>query len=79
MKLWFENVWEEERIIADNCNTWQDVHNAIQSFLDECARKWPNKKPFQWLYTRTWRQDDGRTRIDIGSHSEFFIWEGEVK
>lgn len=77
MKLWFENVWEEERVIADNCDTWQDVCNAIQSFLDECARKWPNKKPFQWFYTRTWRQDDGRTRIDIGSHSEFFIWEGK--
>lgn len=79
MKLWFENVWEEERVIADNCDTWQDVYNAIQSFLDECARKWPNKKPFQWLYTRTWRQNDGRTRIDIGSHSEFFIWEGKIE
>lgn len=76
-RLWFENVWEEERVIAENCPTWQDVHAAIQSFLDECQRKWPNKKPFQWYYTRTWQQEDGRTRIDIGSHSEFFIWEGK--
>ena len=37
-KLWFENVWEEERVIAENCSTWQDVHAAIQSFLDECQR-----------------------------------------
>ena len=65
MKLWFENVWEEE-------------NKAIHVFLDECARKWPNKKPFEWYYTRTWKQEDGRTRIDIGSHSEFFIWEGDV-
>lgn len=73
MKLSFENVWEEERVIAE-CETWQEVHKAIEDFLDECTRKWPNKKPFEWYYTRTWQQEDGRTRIDIGSHSEFFIW-----
>lgn len=78
MKLWFENIFEEERVIADPCNTWKEVHQAIVEFLNECQRKWPNKKPFEWYYTRTWKQEDGRTRIDIGSHSEFFIWEGDV-
>ena len=77
MRLWFENVWEEERVIDENCNTWQDVLAAIHNFLNECQRKWPDKKPFKWFYTRTWEQEDGRTRIDIGSHSEFFIWEGK--
>lgn len=76
MRLWFENVWGEERVIAENCDTWPQVHKAICDFLEECQKKWPNKKPFEWYYTRTWKQDDGRTRIDIGSHSEFFIWEG---
>ena len=78
MKLWFENVWEEERVISENCETWQDVHAAIENFIVECNRKWPNKKPFEWYYTRCWEQEDGRTRIDVGSHSEFFIWEGNV-
>ncbi len=78
MKLWFENVWEEERVISENCETWSDVHASIRNFLDECARKWPNKEPFVWYYTRMWKQEDGRTRIDIGSHSEFFIWEKPI-
>ena len=77
MKLWFENVWEEERVIADPCDSWENVMFAIKKFLIECQRKWPDKKPFEWFYTRTWQQEDGRTRIDIGSHSEFFIWEGK--
>ena len=79
MKLWFENVWGEERVIANHCNTWDDVCYTIDNFIKECNRKWPDKKPFEWYYTRTWEQKDGRTRIDIGSHSEFFIWEGKFK
>lgn len=79
MKLWFENNWGEERVIAESCDTWQDVNKAIQAFIDECTRKWPNKKPFEWHYTRVWRQKDGRTRIDVGSHTEFFIWEGKYE
>ena len=78
MKLWFENVWEEERVISENCETWQDVYSAIEEFIADCNRKWPNKTPIEWYYIRTWRQEDGRTRIDVGSHSEFFIWEGNV-
>ena len=73
MKLSFENVWGKERVIAE-CETWQEVNKAIENFLYECAHKWPDKKPFEWYYTRTWQQEDGRTCIDIGSHSEFFIW-----
>ena len=77
MRLWFENVWEQERVISNDCNTWEDVHSAIEEFIADCNRKWPNKTPFKWYYTRTWQQEDGRTRIDVGSHSEFFIWEGK--
>lgn len=78
MRLWFENVWEQERVISNDCNTWEDVYSAIEEFIADCNRKWPNKTPFKWYYTRTWRQEDGRTRIDVGSHSEFFIWEGNI-
>ena len=79
MRLWFENSFGDERIIADPCDTWEEVNQSIQYFLDECKRKWPDKKPFEWYYTRIWMQDDGRTCIDIGSHTEFFIWEGRIK
>ena len=77
MKLWFENAYGKERIISNECNTWEEVHAAIEAFITECNRKWPNKTPFQWYYTRIWQQEDGRTRIDVGSHTEFFIWEGK--
>ena len=78
MKLWFENSYGKERIISEQCNTFAEVSRAIGDFIEECNRKWPHKKPFEWYYTRYWQQKDGRTRIDIGSHSEFFIWEGKV-
>lgn len=77
MTLWFENAWGEERVLTDKCDTWEEVNIAIQDFLNDCMCKWPDKKPFEWYYTRVWEQGDGRTRIDIGSHSEFFIWEGK--
>lgn len=78
MKLWFENRFGEERVISEECNTWKDVFPTIHKFLEECALKWPEKKPFEWYYTRYWQQEDGRIRIDVGSHSEFFIWEGTM-
>ena len=78
MKLWFENRFCEERVISENCDTWKEVFPIIHDFLEECSRKWPSKRPFEWYYTRYWQQEDGRTRIDVGSHSEFFIWEGTI-
>lgn len=74
-KLWFENVWEEECVIADPCNTWEEVNLAIDNFIRDCNDKWPKKTPFKRYYTRTWQQEDGRIRIDVGSWSEFFIWD----
>lgn len=78
MKLWFENRFGEERVISENCDTWKDVFPTIHEFLEGCALKWPEKKPFEWYYTRYWQQEDDRICIDIGSHSEFFIWEGTM-
>lgn len=92
-RLWFENSNGDERVIKNTAETWADVHQAIQEFINRCninkhnesKRRYgddydPSKvREFEWLYTRCWTQEDGRTRIDVGSHTEFFIWEGEYK
>lgn len=74
MKLWFENVWEEERVIAEVEN-WEDINREINKFIDECneRNRAHGAKEFRSYYIRTWQQEDGRIRIDVGSHSEFFI------
>ena len=90
MKLWFENSEGNERLIAD-CHTWQDVNETIDDFIENCnSRKiaasmdrygeefdMSKVNLFKRYYTRVWEQKDGRTRIDVGSHTEFFIWEGK--
>ncbi len=90
MKLWFENSNGDVRVIAD-CATWQEVSQQIDIFIAQCnekktaARKAyygdqydPSRdNPFVRYYTRVWQQQDGKTRIDVGSHTEFFIWEGQ--
>lgn len=89
-RVWFENAQGEERVIKNTANTWHEVMQAINEFIDRCNQNKINaakrkfgedydesKVPlFKHYYTRTWKQEDGRTRIDVGSHSEFFIWEG---
>ena len=81
MKLWFENSYGKERIIKEPCDTWEDVNLAIDEFIADCNDKYPlNKKnPFVRYYTRVWQMPDGRTKLDVGSHTEFFIWEGKFK
>ena len=91
MKLWFENSNGIERIIAE-CNTWNEVHKAIDEFIKECNNKKITAAKekygkdydiskinlFKQYYTRVWEQADHRVRIDVGSHTEFFIWEGSM-
>lgn len=89
MKLWFENSLGEERVIAD-CATSQEVYQEIDKFIDQCNQ---NKiklskerygdqydeskvKLFKSYYTRVW-YNEGRTHYDVGSHTEFFHWEGK--
>ena len=76
MTLWFEDAWENERVISEQCNSMSQVYAEIGHFIDQCNATKP-EHPFKWYYTRTWRQADGRWRIDVGSHSEFFLWDGE--
>ena len=84
--LWFENRAGEEREIAQ-VNTWEDVHQAISNFIDQCNQnkiqqskeiygdEYDESKVrfFKSYYTRIWQQNDGRFRLDVGSYTEFFI------
>lgn len=92
-RVWFENSYGEERVIKNTANTWIEVNDAINEFINRCninkinaaKRKYGDnfdatKVPlFERYYTRIWTQEDGRTRIDVGSHTEFFIWEGKYE
>lgn len=66
MQLIFQNSNKEERIIAIP-NTKEEVISEINKFLE--------KHDFKSYYKRVW-ECEGRLRIDVGSHSEFFIVEG---
>ena len=72
-KLWFRNSEGNERVIAE-CETWQEVNKSIDQFIDDCNKTWPNRKPFKSYYIRSW-VEDGRTIFDVGSWSEFFVWD----
>ena len=89
MKLWFENSNGEERVIAD-CMTEQEVYQEIDKFIDQCNQNKIKQskeiygdqydeskvKLFKSYYIRTWYKN-GRTHYDVGSHTEFFHWEGK--
>ena len=64
-KLYFENQFGERREIG-RANTREEVYKIIDTFLKD-----HNYKSY---YVRTWDENDG-THYDVGSHSEFFIWE----
>jgi len=90
MKVWFEDANGNERIIKNTALTWAEVDQAINEFIRRCNINKINQAKrlygdqydeskvnlFKRYYTRVWKQEDGRTKIDVGSHSEFFLWEG---
>ena len=90
MKLWFENSNGERRVIKNPCDTWEDVNKAIKEFIAQCnankhyqARERYGENynpakviPFVSYYTRAY-EEDGMTKLDVGSHTEFFFWEGK--
>lgn len=63
MKLYFENSYGEERVIAEVQNE-QEAMKEIKKFLDD-----HNYKSY---YTRTW-EHNGVKYFDVGSWSERFI------
>ena len=84
--LWFENSEGKERLIAAVDN-WKDIHYCIDEFIKQCNQnkilrskeiygdQYDESKVrlFKSYYTRISQQEDGRYRIDVGSHTEFFI------
>ena len=72
-KLWFQDHRGQERVIAD-CETLNDVYAEIDKFIADANDRWPEKRKFQRLYTRVWKEND-RWKFDVGSWSEFFYWE----
>lgn len=92
-RLWFEDSNGNERIIKDTVKTWDEVNAAIDEFIKMCNINKTNARkqrygeaydskydhPFIRYYTRIWKQEDGRIKIDVGSHTEFFLWEGEYE
>lgn len=75
MTLWFQNSQGKKRIISD-CASWDEVMQTIDEFIQNANTNWPNKKPFKSYYTRTWTENNA-TIIDVGSWSEFFIWDNK--
>ncbi len=87
-RVWFENANGERRVIKNTANTWVEVNQAIDEFIRRCNVNKTNARkrayginynpdydnPFIRYYTRTW-EEDGMTKIDVGSHTEFFYWE----
>lgn len=69
-KVWFQNSNGDEKVIAE-CANWLGVTNAINNFINSCNVNKPANKQFKMYYMRTWEEDD-RTKIDVGSWSEFF-------
>ena len=71
--LLFENRHGERRQIAD-CETWQEVNKAIDNFIAQANAQRFSNRAFERYYTRT-GEENGATKIDVGSHTEFFFWE----
>jgi len=59
----FENSRGKKRLI-DMAETPEHANKLLADFLDEC-----NYKSY---YQRRWNIDDKTTKIDVGSHTEFF-------
>ena len=74
MKLYFQNSFGEERLIAE-LQTEEEVMPEIYKFIDKCNAERTDIKPFKSYYTRTWLNRDGCKVFDVGSHTEFFILE----
>lgn len=77
MPLWFQNAYGEKKYIA-NCDTIKEVISWIDAFIDIANEdRAPNCHPF--VRTRTnYYEINGVTKINVGSYSEFFIWEGKI-
>ena len=70
MKLYFENINENSRLIAE-CQNETEVIKQIHHFINENNKHKSKDRQFKIYYMRTWTEN-GKTWYDVGSHSEFF-------
>ena len=65
MTLYFQNSNKQRRIIGHPENR-AEAYRIIREFLnDHC---------YKFYYMREWTDENGETWVDVGSHTEFFIW-----
>jgi len=65
MTLYFQNSNEQRRIIGRPENR-EEAYRIIREFL--------NDHRYKSYYMREWIDEKGETWVDVGSHTEFFIW-----
>ena len=68
MTLYFENKFGS-RFAIDYPSSREEAWGIIRRFLDKYNYKIP--------YVREWDDEEGLHWYDVGSHSEFFILEGD--
>lgn len=82
MKLWFKDRYDNCRIIKDPCNTIDEVFMTIDNFLNNRLEKSGLSMMLFKVSSRhdshIWTNKKGHTYFEVGSHSELFIWEGNI-
>ena len=63
-ELYFENKYGQQRFV-DNITSMENAFAVIKKFLAG--------KGFQSYYQRYWLEEDDSIKIDVGSHTEFFV------
>ena len=78
MTVYFENSNGTRRPLA-TIESEPEVYKIIHDFIAErnIAKVRAGYKPFVSYYTRSWKNEQGETVYDVGSHSEFFILKEE--
>lgn len=65
MTLYFQNSNGQRHIIGHPENR-AEAYRIIREFL--------NDHRYKSYYMREWTDENGETWVDVGSHTEFFIW-----
>ncbi len=77
-QVWFKDSHGRERPLG-RAGSWQQLNLIIDNFIAEANdKKKPDEPKFKRYYTRYWQQNDGRICLDVGSHTEFFLWENDI-
>lgn len=75
MKLIFQNSNGEEHRIGYP-GDWDEAIFYIREFVSRCNKRKEENSQFSIPYIRAYKQD-GRVKLDVGSHTEFFFIEDE--